>query len=227
MPNRMIKESIHGSEKISGLTDFQFRLWVHLITYVDDYGRGDARPAIIKGTCFPLRERVTVKDIDIALHALAGAGCVSLYEVDGKPYLYFPSWGDHQRIQTKRSKYPAPQESTVNHGESPLETETEIETETEGAQVRVFESEEMQSAFDDWLTYKRERRESYKATGEKALITRLRNDISGRGEQAVIEAIRYSMSQGWKGIYYPDDKKTAKKRDSDRVRDDLIEWMEE
>lgn len=117
MPNRIIKESICGSEKLNSLTDFQFRLWVGLVTYVDDFGRGDARPAMIKGSIFPLRDRVTVKDIQTALLALAGAGCVSLYEVDGKPYLYFPNWERHQRIQTKRSRYPAPV-----HGESPYVT---------------------------------------------------------------------------------------------------------
>ena len=91
MPNRIIKESIHVSEKVNRLTDFQFRLWVNLITYVDDYGRGDARPAVIKGTCFPLRERLTNKDIEAALHGLADIGCVVLYKVDGKPYLCFPN----------------------------------------------------------------------------------------------------------------------------------------
>ena len=108
MPNRLIKESIHTSESLNSLTDFQFRVWVSLITYVDDYGRGDARPAVIKGTCFPLRKRVTEKDIVGALEALAGAGCVGLYEVDGKPYLYFPSWGSHQNIRNQKSKFPAP-----------------------------------------------------------------------------------------------------------------------
>lgn len=134
MPNRLIKESIRTSEKISGLSDFQFRLWVSLITYVDDYGRGDARAAIIKGACFPLRERVTVKDIDSALSALAGAGCVGLYDVDGKPYLYFPKWEQHQRIQTKKSRYPAPPEIspwvTVSHGDPPPESESESESES-------------------------------------------------------------------------------------------------
>jgi hypothetical protein len=108
MPNRIIKESIAQSEKLNSLTDFQFRLWVHLITYVDDYGRGDARPAIIRGTCFPFRERMTNKDIEKGLAELAGAGCVGLYEVDGRPYLYFPGWERHQRVRQKISKFPGP-----------------------------------------------------------------------------------------------------------------------
>ena len=133
VPNRIIKESIHDSEKINKLSDFQFRLWIYLITYVDDYGRGDARPAIIKGNCFPLRDRVTVTDIDAGLHALADAGVVGLYTVGGKPLLYLPSWGKHQRIQQKRSKYPSPEEAddfaelqkvTVSHRESPPESES-------------------------------------------------------------------------------------------------------
>lgn len=108
MPSRIIKETIHTSDRVNAMSDFQFRLWVSLITYVDDYGRGDARPAVIKGACFPLRERVAVKDISAALSGLAGIGCVFLYEVGGKPYLCFPNWEKHQTIRNKRSKYPAP-----------------------------------------------------------------------------------------------------------------------
>lgn len=113
MPNRIIKDSIAKSEKLSELTDFQFRLWVHLITYVDDYGRGDARPAIIRGACFPLRDRMTNKDIEKGLADLAGAGCVGLYKVDGKPYLYFPNWENHQRVRQKVSKCPGPEECDI------------------------------------------------------------------------------------------------------------------
>ena len=109
MPNRIIKESAFLSDRISRLSDFEFRLWVGLITQADDAGRGDARPAIIKGHVFALRERVTIKDIDNALHALAAAGCVFLYTVDEKPYFAFPSWTAHQRVRDVKPKYPAPE----------------------------------------------------------------------------------------------------------------------
>ena len=115
MPNRILKESICTSEKISELSDFNFRLWASLITYVDDYGRGDARPAIIKGRCFPLRERVTAKQISDGLSELAETGCIQLYQVDGGAYLYFPNWERHQRIRQKVSKYPEP----TTRGNSP------------------------------------------------------------------------------------------------------------
>ena len=114
MPNRIIKESICTSEKIASLSDFEFRLWVGLITQADDAGRGDARPAIIKGRVFPFRDRLSIKDIDAALQALAAKGCVSLYTVDGKPYFLFPGWVKHQRVRDCKPKYPEPLEAE-NH----------------------------------------------------------------------------------------------------------------
>lgn len=130
MPNRIIKESIRTSKSVNGMSDFQFRLWVYLITYVDDYGRGSADPEIIKGFVFPRRKRISETDIEKALADLAGMGCITLYEVDGESYFCFPNWSKHQRIQTKKSKFPEPvhgesRKSTVGHGESPPESESE------------------------------------------------------------------------------------------------------
>ena len=127
MPNRIIKDSIRTSKTVNCMTDFQFRLWVYLITYVDDFGRGSADPELLKGFVFPRRKGVTESTIEKALLDLANSGSILLYEVDGESYFCFPNWADHQRIQTKRSKFPAPDkgvilESTVSHGESPSES---------------------------------------------------------------------------------------------------------
>ena len=111
MPNRIIKESAFLSDRIAQLTDFEFRLWTGLITQADDLGRGDARPAIIKGRVFALRECTTVKDIENALSALATHGCISLYTVGGKPYYEFPHWAEHQRVRDVKSKYPGSEDA--------------------------------------------------------------------------------------------------------------------
>ena len=108
MPNRILKESICTSDSISSLTDFQEAFFYRLIVNCDDFGRMDARPAILKARLYPLRERLTLKEIQSALRALADAGCVEVYEVDGKPYLHLPSWEVHQQIRAKKSKYPSP-----------------------------------------------------------------------------------------------------------------------
>lgn len=119
MPNRIIKESAFTSDKVAQLTDFEFRLWVGLITQADDAGRGDARPAIIKGRIFALRDRTTQKDIDNALNALAAHGCITLYKVNGKPYYEFPHWTAHQRVRNALSKYPGSDEKDPENDASP------------------------------------------------------------------------------------------------------------
>lgn len=122
MPNRIIKETIRTSKSVNALSDFQFRVWLYLITYVDDYGCGSADPELLKGFVFPRRKGVTEAQIRDALTSLANNGMIVLYENDGESYFYFPKWGDHQRIQSKVRKYPDPAESTVSHGESSLVT---------------------------------------------------------------------------------------------------------
>ncbi|MBQ8618216.1 MAG: hypothetical protein IJ418_12025 [Clostridia bacterium] len=137
MPNRIIKESIRTSKGVNALSDFQFRLWVYLITYVDDYGRGSADPELLKGFVFPRRKGVTEKSIADALDSLANMGMIHLYNVDGESFFCFPNWGKHQRIQTKKSRFPEPTEengnprySTVTHRDSPPESESESEFES-------------------------------------------------------------------------------------------------
>lgn len=118
MPNRIIKESICTSDTVAQMSDFEFRLWIGLIVQADDAGRGDARPAIIKGSVFPLRETVTSRQVEQALHGLATKGIVSLYNVGGKPYFVLPTWAAHQRIRDSRPKYPEPPTENDNPPQS-------------------------------------------------------------------------------------------------------------
>jgi hypothetical protein len=109
VPNRILKESICYSETLEKLSGFDETFFYRIIVNCDDYGRLDARPAILKSRCFPLKERLTLQDVQRALSRLADAGCVKLYIVDSKPYLYLPTWEVHQTIRAKKSKYPQPE----------------------------------------------------------------------------------------------------------------------
>lgn len=113
MPNRIIKESICRSESINSLTAFEENLFIRLIVVCDDYGRFDGRAAIIKGSCYPLKD-IRINQIEKALDKLSTAGMVKMYEVQGKPYLQLTAWERHQQIRAKNSKYPSP-ETTCNH----------------------------------------------------------------------------------------------------------------
>ena len=108
MPNRIIKESVCVSEQIDQLTPFEEVFFYRLLVNCDDYGRFDGRVSIIKNRLFPLKEGLKPKTVEQALQKLAAVGLVVLYESDGKPFLYLPTWEKHQTIRNKKSKYPDP-----------------------------------------------------------------------------------------------------------------------
>ena len=110
MPNRIIKESICTSDTVDKLSWFEAVLFYRLIVNCDDYGGFDGRPVVIKNRLFPLKEGLTVKAVTAAINTLVTNGMVALYMFEGKPFLYLPTWENHQQIRAKKSKYPSPEE---------------------------------------------------------------------------------------------------------------------
>lgn len=68
---------------------------------------------------------------------------------------------------------------------------------------------ELGHAFDDWITYKKERRESYKDTGYRCLVTQVRKAAETYGDAAVVEQIRNSIANRYQGIAFDRLKKTS------------------
>ena len=115
MPNRIIKESICTSDSVDSLNWFEEVLFYRLIVSCDDFGRYDGRPAIIKNRLFPLKELLTIQDVANALSSLENAHLIEMYDHDGRPYLFLPTWENHQSIRAKKSKYPSPDDSESKH----------------------------------------------------------------------------------------------------------------
>ena len=63
-------------------------------------------------------------------------------------------------------------------------------------------SELSKAKIEEWLTYKKERKETYQPTGLKSLLTQIENNISTYGEQKVIDLISECMAAGYKGIIW-------------------------
>ena len=110
MPNRIIKESICTSDNIDQLTAFEETVFVRLLVNCDDFGRFDGRAKILSARLFPLKQ-ITPEEMTNALQSLVDANLVTLYTVDGKPYLHVNTWENHQQTRATKSKYPAPIES--------------------------------------------------------------------------------------------------------------------
>lgn len=106
MPNRLLRESICRSESIDALSWFEEVLFYRLIVNCDDFGRFDGRPAIIKGSLFPLKD-VAIADIKKALSKLVALDMIMAYEAQGKPVLQLLAWEKCQTRRAQRSKYPA------------------------------------------------------------------------------------------------------------------------
>ena len=53
-----------------------------------------------------------------------------------------------------------------------------------------------------WLTYKRERKQTYEPTGLKTLLNRISRYANDYGDQAVIGLIETSIGNNWQGIFF-------------------------
>lgn len=107
MANRIIRESICVSDTIEALSFGAEATFYRLLVNVDDYGRIDARPLVLKARLYPIRSI----DLDVFvgyMDELYRSGLIYQYTVDGKIYLQVKKWDKYQQIRTKRSKYPAP-----------------------------------------------------------------------------------------------------------------------
>ena len=244
MPNRILKESICTSDTIEKLSPFEETFFYRLIVNCDDYGRMDARPAILKAKLFPLRERLALRDVQNALSKLADTGCVKLYEVEHKPYLYLPTWEVHQRIRSRKGKYPPPEannsltidsnsqqlaatrgdlqqlaatcsnsltidsnsltiDSNLRLESNPIQIQSESKSESQTREDALggFEGE-LRQKLEEWLRYKRERRESYKPTGLHSFLVQVQKQRQRYGEQQICALIDECMANGWKGIIW-------------------------
>lgn len=141
MPNRILKDSVCTSDNIDALSVEAEVFFYRLMVQCDDYGRMDARPAVLRARCYPLRlDKVTEKHIGRYVKELVDAGLIAVYTVDGHPYLHLVKWDKHQQIRAQRSKYPDPagadtiesqtQSSDIN-GNQPISDAPVIQSNTE------------------------------------------------------------------------------------------------
>ena len=209
MPTRYLKPGVRDSEAIDSLTPLAETLFYRLLGTVDDFGRYDGRPAMVKAHCFPIKDMTPAKCAAL-LDELHAAGLVQLYTTDGKPCLQMCKWDNVPRA--KESKYPAPSDDCTHLHTSaskprtvlPLtETETGTETETvnrnrkapDGA-LDVFPEGLDVRSWERWLAYRKEIGKSLKPasipSAQQALIK------YGDQQAAVVEQ---SIANGWQGLF--------------------------
>lgn len=103
MPNRLLKEGICTSNTLNEISPEAEIFFYRLLVVADDFGLMDARPAILRSQCFPLRNSVTVAAVITWVGEMAKAGLLKLYAVDSRPFLKIMKWQQRQR---SKAKYP-------------------------------------------------------------------------------------------------------------------------
>jgi len=199
MPTRYLKSGVRDSESIDKLSPLAETLFYRLLVTVDDFGRFDARPAMIKANCFPIKESVTLNKCKDLVSELKEVGLIHVYESDGKQYLQMCKWDNKPRAQ--ESKFPTPEYNDIQlyasvckpHTDVPLTvtvTETKTETKTDITPEGVSQSV--------WQDFKNLRK------AKKAPITQ--RVIDGMQEQADIvgwtleQAMSECCVRGWQAF---------------------------
>lgn len=78
---------------------------------------------------------------------------------------------------------------------------TDIRTPVEITKSLEF-SKPLAEAVESWLAYKKEKRQSYRETGLKQLLTKIKKEAEKHGDEAVVEVIESSMSSNYQGIVW-------------------------
>lgn len=86
-------------------------------------------------------------------------------------------------------------------------------------------SEEMRAKIDEWLEYKKERRESYKSTGLTALLRKISQKSGEYGENPVMALMDECMANGWRGIIWDKLKAGESKKDNGQDDDDWDKYL--
>lgn len=199
MPTRYLKAGIRDSEAIEKLSPLAENLYYRLLVTVDDFGRYDARPPMIKAACFPVKDSITATKSEVLMKELAEHGLIEIYVVDGKPYLQMNKWDNIPRA--KESKFPANEYDAIqlhttvcdNHTNVPLtETETETKTKTKTANAPEGVSLEIWEEFKSLRIRKR-------APITQRVIDNIKDEADKAGwtlEKALIEC----CDRGWQAF---------------------------
>lgn len=108
MGNRIIKESICTSEDLNKLSPMAEILFYRLIVKADDYGAYYGNVSIVKSNCFPLKsDDIKCEQVQSWLRELEDAGLIVAYTAsDGRDYVQFCKWKNHQQVRAKKHKFP-------------------------------------------------------------------------------------------------------------------------
>ncbi len=102
MPARIIREGILSSVRVNELGWGAEVFYRRLMNVVDDYGRHEAHPTLLRSRCYPLLiDKVTEKDITGWINDCKKAGVLKTYRAEGKHFLLLLDFNQPTRSASK------------------------------------------------------------------------------------------------------------------------------
>jgi len=151
---RSIVKKLSYSDEFNSLSEFAQVLYLLTTPHLDDFGKIDGNPRVLKAMVLPLNER-NPEDFEKAVNEMLEVGLVDCYTVDGKRVIKYLTFEEDQTGLNKRTKssYPDnPGTSQIFQEVQRSSTATE-EKRNEDNQTEVNKSE---GIADKKITYKAE-----------------------------------------------------------------------
>ena len=131
--------------------------------------------------------------------------------------------GANTHLQDANAPKSKVENSRVKDSKSSSASKTRTPTAEQVINEQSF-SPALDKAVKDWVKYKIEKRQGYKETGLRSLLTRIRGQTEQYGEEAVVNIIYESMSNNWQGIIWDRIAKGSQGGyQGDRIRNRLSE----
>lgn len=131
---------------------------------------------------------------------------------DGVSFIRFPNWERWMAQSAKKRILAAKRQSKKRHGEVTKTSRSKRDKSvTTGEERREDKKEDktplppldvpadLQDICQDWLTYKRERREAYKPRGEASFAAQVRDLASTEGSEEVRRRLQHAMASNYQG----------------------------
>ncbi len=109
MPQRFLRPGLTTSQRFNSASWHAQIFYVRILTLVDDFGRYDAEPRLLRSHAFPFGDptgkEIPVKTVENICKQLSVNALIAFYQdKDGKKYLQVLRW--QERPRAEKSKYP-------------------------------------------------------------------------------------------------------------------------
>ena len=213
MPQRFLRPGLTTSQRFNAASWQAQSLYVRLITLVDDYGRFEAHPMLLKSLAFPFNPEITCEQMILLCEQLLANDLADFYEKDGKKYLQLSRWQEKAR---SHSKFPSFDDEACKHlltfannCSAPSPSPSPSPSPKVASLPDAFElhpnlnTPEFKAAWKMWLENLKQRRKTPTIHARDLQLSKL----SKFGHDAAIQSIKNSIESGWQGLFEPKPEK--------------------